>query len=445
MSSRFSNSLETLQQITLDILRQAKDLGATECEAEVSEGFGQTVTVRRGEVETIEYNRDKGVGVTVFKGKQRGHASTSDFSKEALEDTVKAAWSIAQFTAIDEFAGLADPELLAKKGVDLDLHHPWDLPIEKAIALTTEMESAAFKADKRITNSEGATASTQESHFVYGNSSGFLDGYLSSRHEISCTMIAESAGGMQRDYWYSTARDPADLENAIKVGERAASRTVRRLNARKINTQDVPVLYEAGVASGLIGHMVSAISGGNLYRKSSFLLDSLEKKIFSSIIQIQELPLLKKALASAAFDNEGVATKTRDLVTDGVLHGYFLGSYAARKLGMQTTGNAGGNYNLIVQSGGKDFAGLLKEMGRGLVVTELLGQGINPVTGDYSRGAAGFWVENGEIQYAVEEVTIAGNLRDMYQQIVAVGNDVLVRGSKQCGSILIEQMTVAGN
>lgn len=445
MPDRFSNSLDTLKKITQSILRQAEELGATECEAEVSEGFGQNVTVRRGEVETIEYNRDKGVGVTVFKGKQRGHASTSDFSKEAIEDTVRAAWSIAQFTAIDEYAGLADPRLFATKAEDLDLYHPWDLPIEKAIALATEIEDAAFASDKRITNSEGATATTQESHFIYANSLGFINGYMSSRHEISCTLIAEAETGMQRDYWYSTARDPRDLEPAKRVGELAASRTARRLGARKINTAEVPVLYEAGIASSLIGHFVSAISGGNLYRKSSFLLDSLGKSVFSPIVQIEERPFIKKGLASAPFDNEGVAAKSRDIVRNGEVQGYFLGSYAARKLGMESTGNAGGNHNLLVKSGDKDFAGLLKEMGSGLLVTELLGQGINPVTGDYSRGAAGFWVEHGEIQYPVEEITIAGNLRDMYRQIAAVGNDVLIRGSKQCGSILIEQMTVAGN
>ncbi len=441
--SRFSYSIETLSQVTRDILNQAKHSGASACEAEVSLGFGQNVSVRRGEVETIEYSRDKGLGVSVYFGQKRGHASTSDLAPEAIRDTVAAAVSIARYTASDEFAGLADEDLLAKEIPDLSLYHPWDLSVERAIDLAKECEAAAFAVDKRIENSEGASVSTQEALFMYGNSLGFLAGYPSSRHSVSCAVIAED-GGMQRDYWYSSRRDASDLESAEAVGRKAGERTVRRLGARKIKTTECPVLFEAPIASGLIGHLVGAVSGSSLYRKSSFLLDSLGQPIFAPFVQIRELPHIPKGLASSPFDNEGVATHARDLVKDGVLQGYFLGSYSARKLGMASTGNAGGNHNLILESSGQDFAGLLKMMNTGLVVTELLGHGVNPVTGDYSRGAAGYWVENGVIQYPVEEVTIAGNLRDMFRHIAAVGTDVLVQGSKQCGSVLVEKMTVAG-
>lgn len=443
-SSRFSYSIDALKQITQDILGQAKAAGASACETEVNQGFGQNVTVRLGNVETIEYNRDKGLGVTVYFGKQRGQASTSDLSPQAIRDTVDAALSIARFTASDEYSGLADEALLAKEIPELDLYHPWELSVEQAIERAKECEAAALAVDKRINNSEGATASTQESIFVYGNSLGFVGGYPTSRHSISCAVIAESKQGMQRDYWYDTARDAADMESAHSVGVKAGERTVRRLDARRLKTMQTPVLFEASIASGLLGSFVSAVSGGNLYRKTSFLMDSLGQEIFSPFIQIRELAHLPKALASAPFDNEGVATHDRDVVKDGVLQGYFLSTYSARKLGMVSTGNAGGNHNLILQSGNLDFAGLLKQMDTGLVVTELLGHGTNPVTGDYSRGAAGFWVERGVIQYAVEEITIAGNLKDMFKDIIAVGNDVLMHGSKQCGSILIGQMTVAG-
>lgn len=442
--SRFSHSIETLSQITRDILNQSKQAGATACEAEVSQGFGQNVSVRHGEVETIEYNRDKGLGVTVYFGQKRGHASTSDLSPQAIKDTVAAAVSIARYTASDEFAGLADENLLAREIPELSLYHPWDLSVEQAIELAKTCEAAAFAVDQRIDNSEGASVSTQESLFMYGNSLGFLGGYPSSRHDISCAVIAEDQG-MQRDYWYSSRRDAADLESAEAVGRKAGERTVRRLAARKIKTTECPVLFEAPIASGLIGHLVGAVSGSSLYRKSSFLLDSQGQQIFAPFIQIRELPHILKGLGSSPFDNEGVATRARDLVKDGVLQGYFLGSYSARKLGMISTGNAGGNHNLIIESSGQDFDGLLKMMGKGLVVTELLGHGINPVTGDYSRGAAGYWVENGEIQFPVEEITIAGNLKDMFKQIAAVGSDILVQGSKQCGSVLIERMTVAGD
>lgn len=441
--SRFSYSLDQIKQMSEDVLKVAKAHGASAAEAELSLSIGQNVSVRLGETENIEYNRDKGMAVTVYFGQQKGHASTSDLSPQALKDTVLAACNIAKYTAKDEFCGLADANLMASNVPDLDLHHPWNISVDEAIAIAKECEAAALAVDKRITNSEGASVSTGEGYFAYSNSHGFTGGYSSSRHGLSCSVIAETGDSMQRDYWYSTARAAADLESAVQIGKTAGERTVRRLNSRKISTCQVPVLFEAPLASGLISSLISAISGGNLYRKSSFLLDSLGKKIASPLLNIAEEPHLKKGLASSPFDNEGVATSPRQLVKDGVLQGYVLGSYSARKLGMQTTGNAGGNHNLIVQSGALDFAGMLKQMGTGLLVTELLGSGMNMVTGDYSRGAAGFWVENGVIIHPVEEITIASNMADMLNKIVAIGNDVCVQGSKQVGSILIERMTVA--
>lgn len=441
--SGFTYSLDEIKQMSEDVLKVAKAQGASAAEVELSLSTGQSVSVRMGETENIEYNRDKGMAVTVYFGQQKGHASTSDLSPQALKDTVSAACNIAKYTAKDEFCGLADANLMATHVQDLDLHHPWDLSVDEAIAIAKECEAAALGIDKRITNSEGASVSTGTGFFAYSNSHGFTGGYPSSRHGISCSVIAESDENMQRDYWYSTARAAEDLESAIAIGKIAGERTIRRLDAKKIKTCQVPVLFEAPLASGLISSLVSAISGGNLYRKSSFLLNSLGKQIASPLLNIYEEPHLKKGLASSPFDNEGVATHPRQLVKDGVLQGYMLASYSARKLGMQTTGNAGGNHNLIIQSGPLDFAGLLKQMGTGLVVTELLGHGMNMVTGDYSRGAAGFWVENGVIVHPVEEITIASNMADMLKMIAAVGNDVLVQGSKQVGSILIERMTVA--
>ena len=433
-----------LREITADVLQYARAQGASAAEAEVSEGVGQTVTVRCGEVETIEYNRDKGIGVSVYFGKRRGHASTSDFSPQAVRATVDAAVSIARFTASDDYAGLADEALLAREIPDLDLFHPWNLVVEDAIEMAQTCESAAFEVSKKIDNSEGATVSSQHSHFAYGNSNGFLSGYPSSRHWISCAVIAGKGDAMQRDDWYSSARDASRLDAPALIGRTAGERAVRRLGAKKISTMQVPVLFEAPVAASLIGHFVSAVSGGSLYRKSSFLLDSLGKEIFAPWIRITEDPHIRGAMASGPFDEEGVATKQRSVVEGGVVQGYFLGSYSARKLGMQTTGNAGGCHNLLLADSGEDFAALLRKMGRGLLVTELMGQGINMVTGDYSRGAAGFWVENGEITHAVEEITIAGNLKDIFRGIIGAGTDVLSRGSKHCGSILIDRMTIAG-
>ncbi|MDP2811341.1 MAG: metalloprotease PmbA [Rhodocyclaceae bacterium] len=442
----FSHTPEQLRTLAAAVLDHAKRVGATGCETDVSEGHGQSVTVRRGEVETIEYNRDKGIGVTVYLGQRQGHASTSDFSPAALRATVEKAATIARFTAEDPCAGLPEANLLAKGGGrELDLFHPWLLPVEEAIELARRCEQAAFAVSPLIANTEGASVSAQQSHFVSANSLGFMDGYATTRHYISCAPIAGKGDDMQRDDWYSSKRDPADFPAPEAIGDYAARRALSRLGARKLKTRQAPVLFEAPLAAGLIGSFAHAVSGGSLYRKSSFLLDSLGSQVFPKFVQIAEDPFLPKGLASGWFDDDGVAVKARDVVRDGVLQGYFLSTYSARKLGLQTTGNAGGSHNLIVKPGRHDFKGLLKEMGCGLLVTELLGHGVNYVTGDYSRGAAGYWVEHGEIQYPVEEITIAGNLREMFQGIAAIGNDVVVRGSKQVGSILIGRMTVAGN
>ncbi len=436
--------LDSLKQITQDVLKLAKNAGASAAETETSFGSGQNVSVRLGETETIEYNRDKGVSVTVYFGQQKGNASTSDLSLAALKDTVEAACNIAKYTAKDEFCGLADANLMATDIPDLDLNHPWQISVDDALEMAKRCEAAALDVDrKRITNSEGAGISCSDGVFAYANSHGFLGGYASTRHSMSCSVIAGDDKAMQRDYWYASARDFADMEAAELVGRIAGERTIRRLGAKPMQTGNYPVLFEAPLASGLISSLISAISGGSLYRKSSFLLDSLGKQVASSLLNIDELPHLKKGNASSPFDNEGVATKSRKLVQNGVLQGYVLGSYSARKLGMQTTGNAGGSHNLIVQSTGQNFAELLKKMGTGLLVTEVLGHGLNMVTGDYSRGAAGFWVENGVIAYPVEEITIAGNMADMLKNMVAIGNDVNKNSSKQTGSILIEKMTVA--
>ncbi len=444
-ANQFSYEQSRLRQIVADVLEYARGQGATACEADVSERFGQTVTVRRGEVETIEYNRDKSIGVSVYLGLRRGHASTSDFSPQAMRATADAALSIAKFTANDDYAGLADAELLARDIPDLDLYHPWELPVERAIELAQACEAGAFAVDKRINNSEGATVSLQQSHFAYGNSLGFMGGYPSSRHWISCAVIAGKGDAMQRDDWYESARDASEMGAPEEIGRTAGERTIRRLGAKKIATMQVPVLFEAPVAASLLGHFTAAVSGGSLYRKSSFLLDSLGTQVFAPLVEISDDPHVPKGLASSPFDEEGVATQRRKVVEGGVVQGYFLSSYSARKLGMKSTGNAGGSYNLLLKDTGEDLPQLLRKMGRGLMVTEMMGQGINMVTGDYSRGAAGYWVENGAIAYPVQEITIAGNLKDMFRNIVAAGTDIVKRGSKQCGSVLIEQMTIAGD
>ncbi len=446
--SRFSQPLASLQEFAQRVLALAKASGASDCEVDVSEGFGQSVSVRCGAVETIEYNRDKGIGVTVYLGQHKGHASTSDFSAAAVRDTVDAALNIARFTAADPCAGLPEANLLATRAqgfADLDLYHPWLISVDAAIDIAQRCEQAAFAVSPQVTNSEGATVSIQEGQFVSANSAGFMGGYPTSRHYISASVIAGKDEKMQRDDWYSTARDARQIAAPETIGDYAARRALARLGARKIRTCKVPVLFEAPLAASLIGNFIHAVSGGSLYRKTSFLEGSLGQQIFSKQVRISERPHLRGALASSFFDSEGVATHDREVVVDGVVQGYFLSVYTGRKLGMPTTGNAGGSHNLIVHPSHGDFQAMLKEMGRGLLVTELLGQGVNYVSGDYSRGAAGYWVEGGKIVRPVEEVTIAGNLRDMFAHIAAVGSDVLMRGSKQVGSILVEQMKVAGS
>ena len=449
--SEFSFSHAQFRELAADVLRHAERCGASACEVDVSEGVGQSVTVRKGAVETIEFNRDKGIGVTTYLGQRRGHASTSDFTPAALRATVEAAVSIARFTAEDDCAGLPAPELLARSDMNLDLYYPWPLAVEEAIEIARNSEAAAFAVSPLIKNSEGATVSTHTAHFVSANSLGFMGGYPSSRHFISCVPIAQGGRGgkdMQRDDWYSGCRDPVDLAAPEVIGDYAARRTLARLGARKLKTCQCKVLMEAPLATMLMGSFVHAVSGGSLYRKSTFLVDSLGLQIFPQWMRIEERPHVPKALASSPFDDDGVATQDRTVVAGGVLQGYFLSTYTARKLGMPTTGNAGGSHNLLIApspDAPADFAGMIKQMGTGLLVTELLGHGINYVTGDYSRGAAGYWVENGEIAYPVHEITIAGNLRDMFTGIEAIGRDTVTRGSRTVGSILLERMTVAGN
>ena len=447
--SIFTHTQDQLKQLAADVLAFAREKGGTDAAVDISEGSGLSVTVRRGKIETIEQNKDKGMGVTVYVGQKRGNASTSDFSAAALRATVDAAYNIARFTAEDDCAGLADEDLLEKNPQDLQLCYPWRISTEEAVVLAQRAEGAAFEVDPRITNSEGASIHVQQSHFVSANSRGFSGGYPFSRHTLSVAPIAGKGAKMQRDDWYTSVRDASKMAAPESVGRYAAERALARLNARKLDTRTCPVLFEAPLAAGLVGAFVQATSGGALYRKSTFLLDSLGKSIFPKHIQILEDPHIIGGVGSAPFDEEGVRTVKRKVVENGVLNGYFLSSYSARKLGMQTTGNAGGSHNLTMSSSnakrGDDFAGMLRKMGTGLLVTELMGQGTNYVTGDYSRGASGYWVENGVIQYPVEEITIAGNMKDMFQQIVAIGNDVLTRGNKSTGSILIESMVIAGS
>ena len=445
----FSCERGELESLAQSALERARRAGASGCDCEVSEGYGLTVTVRKGKPDTIEHNRDRAIGVSVYFGERprvrRGHASTSDFSRAALEQTVDAAVAIARHTAEDDCAGLPDADLLAREQPELDLFHPWAISTEEAVDLAKRCEAAAFAVSKKIRNSEGASVSAQQTQFVLANSLGFMGGFPGSRHWLSCAVIAEDKGLMQRDDWFSASRVPGQLAEPRALGRYAGERALARLGARKIATTQAPVLFEAPVAIGLIGHFISAVNGGNLYRKTSFLVDSLGKEVFSRLVTIDERPLEHKGMASSPFDEEGVATRERSIVRDGVVEGYFLGSYAARKLGMKSTGSAGGHHNLIVKSEGPDFAGMLKKMARGLLVTELLGQGVNLVTGDYSRGAAGYWVENGVIAYPVEEITIAGNLKEMFKQIVAIGSDVVLRSGRSSGSILLERMTIAGD
>ncbi len=433
-----------LSQIVDDMIAEARRLGASASEAGVSIEAGLSVNVRLGEVETIEHNRDKGLGITVYFGQRKGSASTSDFSSQAIRESVKAACDIARYTEADEYAGLADKALMATAIPDLDLYHHWDLSAEQAIEIAKECEDAARSFDPLISNSEGASVSSHDGFRIYGNSHGFIGMYPSSRHSLSVAVIGEQDNNMQRDSWYTVSRLAEKLQAAEEVGKRAAMNTVARLDAKKISTRQVPVLFEAEVARGLLGHFVRAINGSVQYRKSTFLLDHLGKPVFPSRIRIDERPHLIAALGSAPFDSEGVTTCARDLLNGGELQSYVLDSYSARRLKMQSTGNAGGTHNVFISHDDLDQRQLLKKMDRGILVTEVMGQGVNIVTGDYSRGASGFWVENGEIQYPIEEFTLASRLQDMYMNLQAVGNDLDTRGNLCTGSWLIEQMTVAG-
>ncbi len=437
--------IERLKNIAEDILSEAKKQGADQVEAAISIGQGLSVNARLGEVETIEHHRDQGVGVTIYNGKKKGSASSTKLDLSSVKEMVKAACAIAHYAEEDPFSGLPERAMLATDFPDLSLHHPWALSAKAAIEMAVSCEDAAREYDEKITNSEGASVQTFEGTRVLANSLGFNHGYLSSRHSMSCSVIGETDGNMQRDYWYTVARRAQDMENAASVGKKAAERTVNRLGARSLSTRKCPVMFAADVSGGLIGHFISAIRGGNLYRKSTFLLDSLGSQVFPDFIDIYEQPLLPQAMGSASYDSEGVATSQRHIVEAGVVQGYVLSSYSARKLGMATTANAGGVHNLTVKLGDLGFTQMLKEMNTGLLVTELIGQGVNTLTGDYSRGAAGFWVENGVIQFPVEEVTIAGNLKDIFKSIVTVGNDVDLRGNTRTGSILISEMTLAGS
>lgn len=436
---------EELKGIVLSMLDEARRLGADQAEAAASHDIGLSATARLGDVENLEYTNDRGVGITVFVGSCKGSASTSDFAAPALREAVSKACSFAKYTASDEHAGLADAALMATDPPDLDLAHEWKLSSQEAIRIAIECEDVARSYDERISNSEGATVSSSGGARAYGNTHGFIGSYPKTSHHISCVVVGETDGDMQRDYYYSTARDPQDLDAASEIGETAARRTVGRLGARKIETTRAPVLYAPEVARGFIGHAIGAIAGTAQYRRSSFLLDAAGEQIFPEFLQIQERPHIPKALASTAYDAEGVATCDRELVIDGVLQDYVLNSYSGRRLGRQTTGNAGGTHNLVVPGSAGGLEELMQEMQRGLLVQELIGVGVNGVTGDYSRGAVGYWVENGEIAYPVHEVTIAGNLRDLYRRIASVGSDQDLRGGIRCGSILVEEMAIAGS
>ncbi len=451
-SQGFAFNRGQFQQIIDDTLAIAKDLGASDAAAEVSEGAGLSVSVRLGEIENVERNRDKSVGVTVYLGQKRGNASTSDFSADALRQTVRAAYDIARFTADDPAAGLPDAEDLATPdvtGIDLDLFHPWLVDADGAAALARRCEDAAFATSPRISNSEGGGTSAQQSHFWAGNSRGFRGGYASSRHSISVAPIAGKGAAMQRDAWYSSERNAMDLASPEAVGRYAAERALSRLKGRKVPTCEVPVLFENTLAAGLLGSLVGAISGGALYRRASFLMDSLGTAVLANHLDVDEDPLVPRGKASAAFDDEGVCTRKRRVVEAGVVQGYFLSTYSARKLGLRSTGHAGGSHNLVLTSRltrpGDHLDEMLRKLGRGLFVTELMGQGVNGVTGDYSRGAAGYWVEGGQIVHPVHEVTIAGNLKDMLRDIVAMGADTYVSGGRTVGSLLLARMKVAGS
>ena len=445
----FSYSRDQFEELVDLALGHAKKLGATDAGAEASEGSGLSVSVRKGELENVERNRDKSLGVTVYVGHRRGNASTSDFSKAAIERTVQAAYDIARFTAEDPMAGLPDEQDIAKHHPELDLFHPWAITSEEAAQLALRCEDAAMRTSKRITNSEGAAVSAQQSHFFSAHTHGFRGGYASSRHSLSVSPIAGKGNNMQRDAWYTSMRSADQLSSPEAVGRYAAERALSRLKSRKIATTECAVLFESPVAAGLLGGFVQAVSGGSLYRKSTFLLDSLGKRVFPKHIDILEDPHALRGKGSSPFDDEGVTTRARRVVDAGRVQGYFLSTYSGRKLGMPTTGNAGGSHNLVMQSrltqAGDDLDAMLQKLGTGLFVTEMMGQGVNYVTGDYSRGASGFWVENGQIAFPVQEITIAGNLKDMFQGIQAIGSDAYTMGAKTIGSVLINRMKIAGS
>jgi PmbA protein len=442
-----SDSSLLVHDVVTFALEEARRQGASQYEVDASLSQGLGTTVRLGEVDTIEYQRDRGLAVTVFFGKRKGSASTADLGREAVRATVEKACAIARYTAEDPYAGLVEPDYLARDIPNLDLDHPWGLTAEDAIAMARRCEQAGRALDPRITNSEGGSVSSQRHTGVYGNSLGFLAGFSGTSHSVSCSLIAQEDERMQRDYWFTTARDPADLEGAESVGATAGKRALARLGARKLATRKAPVLFSPDMARGLYRHFIGAIRGPSQYRKASFLLNAAGEQVFPEFVQMHERPHILKGLASAPFDDEGAATRDRELVENGILQGYVLGSYSARRLGLKTTGNAGGIHNLIVETTGDSpgYDALLRRMGSGLLVTELMGQGVNGVTGDYSRGASGFWIEGGAIAYPVHEITIAGNLRDIYRNIIALGSDVDSRGSLHCGSVLIGEMTIAGD
>ncbi|WP_213879168.1 metalloprotease PmbA [Pseudomonas sp. dw_358] len=438
-------ALPALQEQVEQIIAEARRQGASACEVAVSLEQGLSTSVRQREVETVEFNRDQGFGITLYVGQRKGSASTSASGADAIRETVAAALAIAEHTSEDDCSGLADAALMAREQPDFDLYHAWSISPEQAVEKALLCEAAAFDADARIKNADGTTLNTHQGCRVYGNSHGFIGGYASTRHSLSCVMIAEGEGQMQRDYWYDVNRKGELLADPVAIGKRAAERAASRLGARPVPTCEVPVLFSAELAGGLFGSFLGAISGGNLYRKSSFLEGSMGQTLFPEWLTLDERPHLQHAMGSSAFDGDGLATYAKPFIKDGVLVSYILSTYSGRKMGLPSTANAGGVHNLFVSHGDQNQAALLKQMGRGLLVTELMGQGLNMVTGDYSRGAAGFWVENGEIQFPVQEVTIAGNMRDMFKQIVAVGNDLELRSNIRTGSVLIERMTVAGS
>ena len=446
MPANDDSAFRTLSDVVTLALEEAQRQGASQCEADASVNQGLSVGVRLGEVETLEYQRDRGLGVTVYFGHRKGSASTADLTPAAVRETVAKACAIARYTAEDPYAGLVEPEALAREIPDLDLDHPWAVTPEMAIELARSCEGEGLAVDPRIGNSEGAGVSSQRHTGVYGNSLGFLAGYSATSHSLSCTLIAQAGDDMERDYWWSVARDPTELEAAAHIGRTAGERALARLGARRLTTRRAPVAFSPDMARGLLRHFIGAVSGPSQYRKSSFLLNAAGEQVFPSFIGMQARPHIRKALASSPFDQEGAATHDRELVRAGVLEGYVLGSYSARRLGLKTTGNAGGIHNLLVTAadGGLDREALLQRLGTGLLVTELMGQGVNGVTGDYSRGASGFWVENGLLAYPVHEITIAGNLKSMYRDIVALGSDLDSRGGIRTGSVLIGEMTIAG-